>query len=91
MDAISKKLYTLKLIKNGTSILFFMSVLGFIFDFEPIKSTWVYLMFSVVFIAIRTYELKLKNELFTSKTLYTALYYVIGFILLALTVYYLSN
>ncbi len=90
MISISKKLYALRVIKYGITLLFFMVIFGILFDFTPKQSIWVYMIFSAVFITIRTYELKLSNELFAIKTFYNVLYYAIGFGLLLFTVYYLS-
>lgn len=88
---LSQKLRALHFIRIGVVMFFALFIFGMMFNFTPRESIWVNMSFAAVFLAIRTYELKLKNELFSSKTFYNALYYAIGFGMLLGTVYYLMD
>lgn len=88
---LSQKLRALHFIRMGLIMIFVLFAFDILFDLTTRASIWVNMLFAAVFLAIRTYELKLKNELFRSETFYTALYYAIGFGLMLLTIYYLLD
>ncbi len=87
-DTVAKRLKSLNMLRNGFIMLLLLAIF---LDFTPKDTFWVYLLFVPVFIAIRIYELKLTNELYTRKTLYITLFYLFGFGLLFYAVYFFNK